>query len=206
MSSPRPSYSMRSAQPSMYSSKPSRFCLKWARLPQVVPYLKPSLSWRTSMRSPRICIVPWVSSTLPSKMASCLASSRVTRSASRLIGFSRSAFSADAGAVSAQASAHAKRALRSVLRSTPARITRCLIRVIRSPHVRQQLDHPSFVVHFQPLGRDRRCRVGDGYRPIGPGEVVVGHDVQKGRAHHQLARLAVGGARHAHVVLEIDML
>src|SRR5258708_38205364 len=68
-----------------------------------------------------IISVPCVSVTLPSNTASFLASSRSTRSASRLTGFSRSARSAHAagGALMAQASA-AQTSARASLRSGEA--------------------------------------------------------------------------------------
>ena len=69
-----PSYSMVSASPSMYSSTPSRFCRKKARLPgsaYIVPDWLPLASCRTSKRAPRITMVPLVTTTLPVKVVTC---------------------------------------------------------------------------------------------------------------------------------------
>src|SRR5262245_11433690 len=126
------------------------------------------------MRSPRICSVPCVITTLPSKVASCLASSTVTRSASRLTGLSRSAFSARAGvpghARTPANSAPARSAPTDAANLRTARslgLLRVQVRVIGSPYVGKQLEHPRFVVQLEADGMYDAGGVGDGHRTVG---------------------------------------
>jgi len=73
-----PLYSMVSPSPSMYSSTPSRFWRKKARLPgsaNMVPDWLPAASCRTSRRAPRMTMVPLVTTTLPVNVDNCFWSS-----------------------------------------------------------------------------------------------------------------------------------
>src|SRR5512146_613712 len=201
---------MRSAQPSMYSSNPSRFCLKYARLPHVVPYLKPSLSSRTSMRSPRMIRVPCVNTTWPSNTDTCLASSTVTRSASRLMGFSRSAFSACASPMHhantqlARMTCPAGNALRRERTVRTGSLFLSLI--IGSFDFGFECQDPGLAVQFQADRVHDRVGVGNQDRTIGPGDIFIRDDLQIARSHDQLALVVVGPSSHANVVVKINVV
>src|SRR6185295_11991454 len=115
MFSLRSSISMRSASPSVQtpslSSFRSPFWRKRTGLPVAVVSWKPSASWCTTMRSARTTMVPFVSTTLPSKMLMRFASSELILFASILVGLSLSAFSAATGKAASSRIAAAKPAM-----------------------------------------------------------------------------------------------
>src|SRR5512142_1085665 len=146
----------------MYSSVPSCFWRKLASFPVAVQCLKPCLSCVSTIFSAWMRSVPWVSSTLPSNTLICFASSTRTRSDSRWMGLSRSAFSACSRPLQTRSSRPDKTALlRDLL-------------MVRSD-MRQQPDGARLVVEFHADGTENVVRIGYYHRLIGFRPVALGH-------------------------------
>src|SRR5574340_1526404 len=137
-------------------------------------------------------------------MLSCLASSTVTESASRLIGLSRSARSARAlRPESRQSRARNHVALRAIIPILPAtRLRKVLIRgslmlrvVIGAFNTGQQFEDARLAVQLQSYCGNHGVRITDGDRLAGGGRILVGNDMQEGRAHRQPAGTAARLAR-----------
>src|SRR5579864_316520 len=197
MRSSLPSYSIRAASPSKYSSRPSRFCLKRAGFPVAIPYWNPSSSWRTTILSPRMTRVPRVRMTLPSKVAIFFTSSAFRLSDSILTGLSRSAFSASA--------AQARHAAETPS-TTAASVLFFLRNIENTFHLGLQRELLLVLVDDHADAGQLRSALRDGHRAVGRGDALVAEHMQKFGAG--LERLLHRGslAHDQHVAVEEGFL